>query len=296
MSRDDDPGESGENWKKRQDERIDERARQFQEYWRKSQEKSQDKVRPDASDLADSLVADGAAAHLYPADSSVQYTVGTPDHHEVAVHADHAAHGDPFVAILVYADLMRRFKDAIDVAGLVNRMNEMLDGPLEELRTSISRELDKFSDTVEQAFADVQERITELASPEKDLEVVQPDAPAQEVIQPDVPAQEVTRPWQEPVAPEKAQGKAEPDAKDPAAIALHERQATERAELDQKLATGRERLEARIADKPEDVRKGLRDSFNEAAGGARDQQATQHAEERRKLREEQERDPQDRNR
>jgi hypothetical protein len=242
MSRDDDPGE---------------RARKFQEYWTKSQEKSHDKLKPDGSDLADSLEADGAAAHLYPADNGVQYIVGTPDHHEVAVHADHAAHGDPFVAILVFADLMRRFKDAIDVVGFVNRVNETLDGrPLEELRTSISKELDKFSDTVEQAFVDVQERITELASPDR----------------------------------------AEPDAKDPAAIALHERQATERAELDQKLASGQERLEARIADKPEEIRKGLRDSFNEAAKDARDEQATQHAEERGKLREEQERDPQDRDR
>jgi hypothetical protein len=193
----------------------------------------------------------------HPADNGVQHIVGTPDHHEVAVHADHAAHGDPFVAILVFADLMRRFKDAIDVVGFVNRVNETLDGrPLEELRTSISKELDKFSDTVEQAFVDVQERITELVSPDR----------------------------------------AEPDAKDPAAIALDERQTTERAELDQKLATGRDRLEARIADQPEEIRKGLRDSFNEAAKDARDEQATQHAEERGKLREEQERDPQDRDR
>jgi hypothetical protein len=281
MSRDDYPGESGENWKRRQDDRVDERARQFQEYLDKSQEKMQAKVRVDGADLAGSLAADGVAGYLYPADKNLQYTVGTPDHQEVSVHAADATHGgDAFVGILVFADLMRQFKDAIDTADLANRLNEALDGrPLEELRTSISRELDKFSDSVEKAFANIQERITELVSPEKAQEVAQPDAPAQE-----------------PLAPEKAQDKAEPDARDPAEIALQEKQKTERSELDQKLATGRDRLEARIADKPEDVRKGLRDSFNGAAKDARDEQAAQHAEELRNLKEQQERDPRDHDR
>jgi hypothetical protein len=281
MSRDDYPGESEENWKRLQDDRSDERARQFHEHLEKSQEKMQAKVRVDGADLADSLAADGVAGYLYPADKNLQYTVGTPDHQEVSVHAADATHGgDAFVGILVFADLMRQFKDAIDTADLANRLNEALDGrPLEELRTSISRELDKFSDTVEKAFANIQERITELVSPEKAQEVVQPDAPAQE-----------------PLAPEKAQDKAEPDARDPAEIALQEKQKTERSELDQKLATGRDRLEARIADKPEDVRKGLRDSFNGAAKDARDEQAAQHAEELRKLKEQQERDPRDHDR
>src|ERR1700722_15011691 len=114
MSRDDYPGESDENWKKRQDERTDERARQFQEYFLKTQEKAQEKLKADAGDLADSLAADGAASHLYPASNDVQYTVGTPGHHEVAVSTDGLAHADPFVAILVFAELMRRFKESID--------------------------------------------------------------------------------------------------------------------------------------------------------------------------------------
>jgi hypothetical protein len=291
MSRDDRPGESDENWKKRQDERVDAGAGKFQEYMREKQ----DKARPDGGDAADALAdliepKDGPATHQPPADKGIHYIVGTPDHHEVAVHSDHAAQGDPFVAILVFADLMRRFQDAVDVAGMVNRVNDMLDGrPLEALRTGIAKELEKFSDTVEQALDDVQQRITELVSRDKTPEVVQPDAPAQEVTHPGqepvAPAQEPSRPQQEAVAPEKAQDKAEPDAHDPAAVALEEKQTRERAELDQKLTAGRERLEARIADKPTDVRDGLRDSFNAAAKDARAEQATQHAEEHRKLKE-----------
>jgi hypothetical protein len=201
----------------------------------------------------------------------------------VAVHADHHGIGDPVVAVVVLVEVMRRFKEAIDLAGFVDRVNETLDGrPVEELRTSISKELDRFSGTVEQAFGDIEKWVTERASPAK----------AQEIVQPGAPSLEVSPLEPEPVATGKAE--TERDAKDPAAAALLDRQAKELAELEEKLAVARDRLEARIAGKPKDVRDGLTDSFNAAAKDARDDKAAQHAEELRKLREEQAREREDR--
>ena len=272
MSRDDRPGEYEENWKKRQDERVNERARQFQEDFRKQQDKAQGKVRADGDDVADALAhlvepKDDQGSRLPAGHEGVHYIVGTPDYQEVAVHADHHAAGDPLLATMVLVDVMRRFKEAIDLAGFVNRVNETLDGhPLEDFRASISRELDKFSDTVEQAFGDIEKWVTERASPEK----------AREITQPDVRALEVSPLEPEPVATGK--GETERDGKDAAAAALQDRQAKELAEMEEKLTAARDRLEARTADKPKDVRDGLIDSFNAAAKDARDDKGAQHVE------------------
>jgi hypothetical protein len=89
-------------------------------------------------------------------------------------------------------------------------------------------------------------------------------------------------------------GETERYAKDPAEAALQDRQAKERAELEEKLTAAQDRLEARIADKPKDVQNDLRDHFNTAAKDARADKAAKHAEELRKLREEQTREREDR--
>jgi hypothetical protein len=288
MSRDDRLGEYEENWKKRQDERVDERARQFQEEFRKQQDKAQEKVKADGQDAADALLhiiepKEGHDGGHAPAVKDVHYTVGMPDYHEVEVHADHHGIGDPVIAVMVVVDVMRRVKEAVDIAGFVKQVNESLDGrPLEELRASISGELGKFSDKAEQAFGDFEKWVMERVSPEKAQEIPQPGAPALEAS---------------PLEPGRAptgKGEAERDGKDLETAALKDKQAKELAELEEKLTAARDRLEARNADKPKDVRDSLVDTFNAAAKDARDDKAAQHAEELRKLKEEQDRDRDDR--
>jgi hypothetical protein len=301
MSRDDRPVESDEGWKRREQDRI---HKQVAQALRDTEERNK-RGEGDIGDLKDSLDRDsaehdqdGSGQHQDQGDTGAQQAVVVKDHHQVEVHAAHPYAGIDVIASISVAAVIEKLANvAGTVADLADKYIKMVgEKNFEADRARIAEGFSEIAGRVGQAIEDIEQWVKEQASPEKTQEMEPPDAPAQEVAppekepevpekEPEAPAQKLSPPEKEPEAPAQAQAKTAPDPHDPAVAAIHERQAAERAELEQKLATGRDRLEARLEDKPEDVRKGLRDSFNEAAKDARDQKAAQHAEELRKLKE-----------
>jgi hypothetical protein len=238
MSRNDHPGRSAEDWKERQDVLAEKRVRQFLE----SLKEGQDKLKPNGKDFNDSLAElshslNEMATHLGADNTEVHHVVGTPNHHEAVIQADHGFASDPSIPIAFATFyVMKELTDVLDaVKGQLDLIGEKTAA---EISASVAKAWDQFKDSAAQIIDGLGQRMTEL------------------------------------VSPEKTQDK---DAPDPEQAKLQDGQEKERVDQADKIAERRDKLEKKYEDAPADVRQGHLDNFDAAAKAVAAEQEARHA-------------------